>query len=70
MSSERRELTTTEHNLLTCQAALAEAQSEIARLTIGLSMLILVHAAVNFDTPEDNALRDKAVETARKALTG
>lgn len=41
-----------------------------ALLRLGLSMLIEAHAAVNFDTEEDNAIRDRAVETARTALGG
>lgn len=45
------------------------AALKIDRLTAALEMLIQVHAAVEFDTPEDNAIRDRAVATARLALS-
>lgn len=45
-------------------------KNENERLRLGLTMLIKVHAAVEFDTEADNAVRDQAVKVAQFALDG
>jgi hypothetical protein len=62
--------TAVHHRVRSLVAAVRSERTQNARLRLGLSMLIKVHAAVNFDTDEDNVLRDRAVETARFALEG